>query len=286
MAITSVRLRDWDDIHTYDKHGWLYRGQPSLRPALATSLERCLDRFRVPTTRRAALEERLIREFKRAYHQYSAHIPPDSAVLEWLSLMQHYGAPTRLLDFTHSIYVASYFAVEAAESDCLVWAVNGPWAVQETARVLEAAGKPGADEAKEPVTESNEGLAHVWFFTPPFLQLTYPTNPFRLNERLRIQRGTFLIAGDVRRSFADNLRAMRDHDNPQHIIRLVIPKAMRLEALRRLFAMDIARSSLFPGLDGYAQSLGVYHSIYNPTDWKGRAERMPLPKRRSARQAR
>jgi hypothetical protein len=44
--------------------------------------------------------------------------------------------------------------------------------------------------------------------------------------------------------------------------------------VRHLFSMDIARSSLFPGLDGYAQSPGVYHSAYRPTNWTGEAERV------------
>ncbi len=191
--------------------------------------------------------------------------------------MQHHGAPTRLLDFTYSIYVAAYFALESAEGDSAVWAVNAPWAVQESSRLLDASGKVDARLATKPVTEENEGLAANWFFEAPALRLTYPANPFRLNERLRIQRGLFLLPGDVAQTFEENLCGMPDYSNPQHVVRFVLPENLRLQALKELFAMDIARSSLFPGLDGYAQSLGVYHSAYYPTDWEGKADPMPLP---------
>ena len=31
--------------------------------------------------------------------------------------------------------------------------------------------------------------------------------------------------------------------------------------------MDISRAALFPGLDGFARSLGIYHSLFKPAQW-------------------
>ena len=62
-----------------------------------------------------------------------------------VSTMQHHGAPTRLLDFTYSVYVAAYFALENADSDgCAVWAVNGPWTLDRARNALLGLGKKSA----------------------------------------------------------------------------------------------------------------------------------------------
>lgn len=57
-------------------------------------------------------EEYLLSQFKNAAHHFAEASTMPANTLEWLALMQHYGAPTRLLDFTRSPYVACFFALE------------------------------------------------------------------------------------------------------------------------------------------------------------------------------
>ena len=137
-----VSLRSWSEIHGHAKNGWLYRGQRDASWVLQTSLERCCDRQRFLPDQRVVIENELSREFRRGYHQYASHVPGVGALLEWLSLMQHHGAPTRLLDFTYSIYVAAYFALEEASGESAVWAIDASWAIRQAELAMRKAGKP------------------------------------------------------------------------------------------------------------------------------------------------
>lgn len=75
------------------------------------------------------------------------------------------------------------------------------------------------------------------------------------------------MPGDVTTTFANNLTAPPGHDDPSCLVQIVIPHAPRAPALKQLFSMNVSRTSLFPGLDGFAQSLGIYHSAFDPMKW-------------------
>lgn len=74
-AFKTVVLKAWDDIHPYSRRGWLFRGERTSGWELKTSLERCCDRLDVKPRLRRTIERRIIREFRRAYHQFARHIP-------------------------------------------------------------------------------------------------------------------------------------------------------------------------------------------------------------------
>ena len=276
--VSTKALKSWDEIQQFQHARWIFRGQESEAWDCKTALERCCNGHGVPPRRRADVERDLYREFRRAYHQYSSHVPAQEAIVEWMALMQHYGAPTRLLDFTYSIYVAAYFAVEKSspDQDAAIWAVNCVWALKATMARLSSGGKKKKDFDRLPkkFLEPTESIVQPLFMQPPYVKVVCPINAFLLNERLRIKKGVFLIPGNIEATFMDNLLAMPGHKREENLIKIIIPAKECREMRKRLFDMNITRRSLFPGLEGYAQALGIYHPVFdlddplrwNPTD--------------------
>src|ERR1700733_10672187 len=96
-----------DDDGELLRNAWVFRGVSSAEFKLEPGIERCA--VRTPL-KWPALEIDISEDFKSRANLYLA--PPSGGELGWLALMQHYGIPTRLLDFTFSPFVGLYFAVK------------------------------------------------------------------------------------------------------------------------------------------------------------------------------
>src|SRR5208337_4119217 len=84
--------------------GWIFRGHKSTHYHLQPLLERLAGK------EWAALELKILAEFQsQAPMHLNPFDPRPEDRLSWLALMQHFGVPTRLLDFSFSPYVALYF---------------------------------------------------------------------------------------------------------------------------------------------------------------------------------
>lgn len=247
-----VDCASWEDLLAQLERlesGWLFRGVRDAQWDLCTSLER-----HTPSgSRKSEAEDMLLEEFRRRAHLHlpAHHVPSD--VLEWLALLQHWGGPTRLLDFTASPYVAAYFAVEdAVERDgrCAVWAVE-----------KRAVWRCSADVLMRATKEHAPGIGLFVGREPRLFEKFVLTNehtcvievvPGRFSERLSMQQGVFLCPANVDQTFMENLAATA---LPQESIKkLTLPVRYQGRALERLRAMNITRATLFPGLEGLAQS--------------------------------
>jgi hypothetical protein len=86
----------------------------------------------------------------------------------------------------------------------------------------------------------------------------WPVNAFRLNKRLHVQQGLFLMPLDATRRFMENLRSVdRNNEAPANLFKMVMArdKPLRTDWLTRLQHMNINYQALFPGLGGLARDL-------------------------------
>jgi hypothetical protein len=253
----NQRFETWDEAAKFAlslKDGWVFRGQSCATWDLTTSLERAALSFDLSLSSLKLIESDLVHKFARHMHLYISNPPSRDGILEIMALMQHHGAPTRLLDWTYSVYAAGYFAYESncKGADCVIWAVDYKWCNQESQRILkEEFGDIAAIDDEHALDDPTLFRNVFWDRQVPFVcQLT----PHRLSQRLIIQQGTFLWPGDISLPFMENLRALPDAKN--HVIRICVDGSpnTRMEALSSLYRMNMSSTTLFPGLDGFAAS--------------------------------
>jgi hypothetical protein len=186
------------------------------------------------------------------------YTPEEEDFLEWLSLMQQHGAPTRLLDFTYSMLIAAYFALETVNDKCTVWAINSEWAVKESKKLFKSS--PKHIFFKEPITKKAALKFKSIFLSNNPKKFASPVNPFRLTQRITVQKGVFVCPGDITKTFEENLRSMQDFDSKNNVIKFIISLSRDKcdewrKAVDFLYDLNITRTTLFPGLDGFASSL-------------------------------
>jgi hypothetical protein len=201
----ALDVHKWDEfIEVVSSHAgqWVYRGQRQGWP-LEPSLERYIRLWDSDIALSPMIERQMIRDFRRRYPD-----PADAAVHEdtlyCLALMQHHGAPTRLMDWTYSPFVAAKFAAEEGTKDAVIWCLNTKWCREK------AEAEPVVGEALK--RRDDDALRNDVTFRPIYLDARRPfvclENPLRLNQRLIIQRGTFLCPGDISVGFEKNMEAM------------------------------------------------------------------------------
>lgn len=118
----TQKLNNTNDIinslRNYD-NSWIFRGQSDAQWGLRTSLGRIIDKIRKnkkdsaeELVRLGLLPKKIISTFKETAPLFNIDIDKESTIWNDLALMQHYGIPTQLLDFTFAPFVALFFSID------------------------------------------------------------------------------------------------------------------------------------------------------------------------------
>jgi hypothetical protein len=181
----------------------------------------------------------------------SPRSPSGEDLGSWLVLMQHYGLPTRLLDWTRSLVVAAYFAVvhqaheEAGEIWLLAPEVLNRFAPRPTAGICVLNGDFASQQVR-PIVEAA-------FRDVPADQRSSDAGPYAvlsqdIDMRVLVQSGAFTIHGD-------NTPLDAHPHAAEFLARFIIPREARQAFSEELYAMGARRSFIFPDLQNLATEL-------------------------------
>jgi hypothetical protein len=243
---------------------WIYRGQTTDWP-LTTTIERTLNNWGIDLNEATSVEFQTIREFRRRMREPQHHRVHNDTLF-CLALMQHHGAPTRLLDCTYSPFAAAAFAMEkgyvSTEKPPVIWCFRGEWCEDEAKKAI---APDNLLEQRDDDSRRNDDTFLPLYQLEPYApknsenrRFVKAENPLHLNERLTTQQGVFLCPGNLKAQFEANLKAMSGHDSEDNVVKLSLKldETHAIEFVDQLKNMNLGFATLFPGLEGFARSIG------------------------------
>lgn len=185
-------------------------------------------------------ETTLLNRFRQSAAMLAERRPMTS--FDWTFLMQHYGVPTRLLDWSESPLISMYFAVEdwadKPNTDAALWCL-WPTLLNQNANIV--------DKVEGQYIPSFEDDELQGYTVDSLRQNTrlelFPvaTIATRNNARIQAQMGTFTIHHNKKIAIEE----VGDHS---HVAKYIIPYANKEALAEELKLLGMTQFSLFPEL--------------------------------------
>ena len=227
-AIEHYHYESWSDFKSdlinelfndgiFQEGRYLFRGHRSSEWQLTSSY----DRFHYPFDK--------FPDLVNMFKDECLWLNVDKTVIDnekyFIAFSQHHGIPTRLLDWTYSPYIASFFAFsdlilqEETEGDISVWILNtecGIWSRDLGVEILKI--------------------------------------PSIGNTRIRNQNGCFTLSNTPFKCLEEYVNYLSKNCNGWALRQLTMPSEEYLKAIPDLNSMGINWSKIFPGIEGSAAS--------------------------------
>lgn len=231
-----------------------YRGVPNSTFELLPSIFRNREKWQEPYSNVSKLENNLFYDFS----SYADGLLNVKNQWDILFKMQHHGVPTRLLDWTESIGVALYFALNFSDeiNKPCIWVLD-PYRLNEleinkekfTSRNYSTLYNPNSDFIRSYyetfiVNFENE---NDLVFTKP--QALYPV---KSNERIRAQWGVFTIHGTDEKCLSKQV-------DKNVLKKFIIPQRVIPHAKKFLNNASINHFSMMPDFDGLQRYLKSFY---------------------------
>lgn len=262
------------------KKNFMYRGHASAEYKLIPSIFR---KYKKENDKKEYYKYFLLDENEMYMHfikeakSYIKNIDDNTneGYLEWLVYAQHFGVPTRLLDFTHNPLVALYFACsKEEEDDGTVWIFNLINYRNFHSKLLKNEANVNKNTTRneliyEIISELKNGTLNCSKFPIQFI-------PYYLDERMSTQASSFLLWGQDERPFEDmiekenyiNISSVKngvsieyEGKSEEFILKILIPHEKKKTILEELDLLGVNPKSIFPGLDGIGKYIENYYNV-------------------------
>lgn len=236
MDITWTQFKEIVTEELDGYHKYIYRGQANTVWPLWTTLHRT-GRFDTHETFKMYFET-ILPFVQQPFETYSGlrfDLRDDSQMAQFLSILQHNGFPTPLLDWTYSPYIAAYFAFDRVDHF-----------------------RPHSDKIAIYAFKSNEWYlayspTYDWNVPEPHVTLLDPT--YRDNPKQMLQQSTFLFTNTV--DIQAHIEA-NEKTTGQFLTKYEISVKEKPVIFRELNAMNINAMMLAPSIESVCKKVWDY----------------------------